>query len=397
MVDASQLNDDPFFRLTDNSAWNACIGKQGTEENYLDGYIEAAIELVTTVIDKKMFDKRDTIVLPVLYNARHAIELVLKYVVNRLAEEGLVQPPSKPHHDIQRYLKLVEGSEIGDENLRNCLATLKPFVTSLSRIDEDGQELRYHTNRNDDPSMSDFSLANLEVIRDSLKVLSKAISELKYRTIDFIDDRAIGAHTSRLSRRDLIAIVKSLPPHDQWRDSVFDEKRKEIQARFHLSGKQFSDAVDVIKSNRQMKALIGVETSLIYLPDHVVIFVAEQWRRLHPKKEAAETGIVSGANISLQEMIEHTALEGNIVSTIQKRLTAPQMAELETICSLGRHGWLSELYEQRVEKTMVRHNLEAAPDKQATDLIDKTTFLNALVKALRQLGRGSLADRLCAM
>ena len=135
MVAAVQLNDDPFFRLTEASDWNACIGRQGTEENYLDGYIEAAIELVTTVLDKKMFAKRDTVVLPVLYNARHAIELVLKYVVNRLAEEGLVRPPSKPHHDIQRYLKLLDEAEIGDEKLRDCTAKLKPFITSLSRID----------------------------------------------------------------------------------------------------------------------------------------------------------------------------------------------------------------------------------------------------------------------
>jgi hypothetical protein len=41
------LADDPFFRLPADSVWNACIGKQGTEENYLDGYIEAAMELVS--------------------------------------------------------------------------------------------------------------------------------------------------------------------------------------------------------------------------------------------------------------------------------------------------------------------------------------------------------------
>jgi len=45
MVDPDQLKDDPFFRLSAASDWSACIGKQGIEENYLDGYIEAAIEL----------------------------------------------------------------------------------------------------------------------------------------------------------------------------------------------------------------------------------------------------------------------------------------------------------------------------------------------------------------
>lgn len=46
MVDQDELTDDPFFRLPADSDWNACVGKQGTEENYLDGHIEAAMELV---------------------------------------------------------------------------------------------------------------------------------------------------------------------------------------------------------------------------------------------------------------------------------------------------------------------------------------------------------------
>jgi hypothetical protein len=34
------LADDPFFKLPDDSDWNACIGKQGNELNYLDGYCQ---------------------------------------------------------------------------------------------------------------------------------------------------------------------------------------------------------------------------------------------------------------------------------------------------------------------------------------------------------------------
>jgi hypothetical protein len=93
MVDSDQLENDPSFRVPAGSDWNACIGKQGTEENYLDGYIEAAMELVTTIIEKKMLDRRDTVVLPMLYNARHAIELVLKFAINRLAAIGVVSSP----------------------------------------------------------------------------------------------------------------------------------------------------------------------------------------------------------------------------------------------------------------------------------------------------------------
>jgi hypothetical protein len=36
-----------------------------------------AIELADAIFEKKMFGKRDTLVLPILYNAPHAIELGL--------------------------------------------------------------------------------------------------------------------------------------------------------------------------------------------------------------------------------------------------------------------------------------------------------------------------------
>src|SRR5208282_6690521 len=113
-----------------------------------------------------------------------------------------VTRPGRPDHGIQSYLDLLEQADLGDEALRQHIRALKPFVTSLSRIDEDGQELRYHTNRDDDQSLSDYSLANLEVIRDSLGDLSKVISAWKYRTIEFIEDRATNACTEKLSRRD---------------------------------------------------------------------------------------------------------------------------------------------------------------------------------------------------
>lgn len=81
---------DPFFSLPKNSEWNACIGRQSDEENYADGYIDAAIELATAVIEKGMYEKRDTLVLPILYNARHAIELNLKLFIGEFARAGIL-------------------------------------------------------------------------------------------------------------------------------------------------------------------------------------------------------------------------------------------------------------------------------------------------------------------
>lgn len=44
---------DPFFKRGPDSEWNACIGSQGDEHNYVDGYMQAALELVEIVIERE--------------------------------------------------------------------------------------------------------------------------------------------------------------------------------------------------------------------------------------------------------------------------------------------------------------------------------------------------------
>lgn len=61
-------------------------GSQGHEEHYVDGYIEAAIELTTAILDKRLYGQRDTLVLPILYSARHAVQLNLKFAASRLRQ-----------------------------------------------------------------------------------------------------------------------------------------------------------------------------------------------------------------------------------------------------------------------------------------------------------------------
>lgn len=398
MIDQDELTDDPFFRLSADSDWNACIGKQGTEENYLDGYIEAAMELVGTVIDKKMVEKRDTVVLAVLYNARHAIELHLKFTINRLAAIAVVPHVARHNHDIQSHLHVLEQADVGDETLRKYVRALKPFVLSLSRIDDDGQELRYHTNSADQRSLSGYSLVNLEIVRDSLGDLKKVLSELKYRTLEFVDEKSTYACTKELSRNDLISIAKSLPQLDKWKGPIFEQKKQSTLARYNLTSDQFSEAMNVIRSNREMKALVGEETTLMYLPDHMVVSVVQQWIKLHPQRSGNMPATIEAVDQGVIEAImERSGTLAEVVSALQTYLTDQQLAELQVIYYLGRDRWFPEFYEDQVQRTRVQHSLVQNTTQQITHLMQKPNFLQALVQALPRIGRPSLAARLAKM
>jgi len=181
-----------------------------------------------------MYGKRDTLVLPILYNARHAVELALKFATDRLVAAGLMQPAGRRDHNIKAYWERLHAASLGDEKLSQTIHALKPFVDSLSRIDNDGQELRYHLNRSEDLSLSDYSLANLAVIRASLSELSEALCVLRYRTMSFFAERGTGAFTSRCSGRDLLTIAQLMPRRDFWRDALFDQQKALAKARFNL-------------------------------------------------------------------------------------------------------------------------------------------------------------------
>ena len=63
-----------------------------------DGYIEAALELASAVLDKKLVASRDTLAMPILYNGRHALELSLKFAINRLHLSLIhISEPTRPY------------------------------------------------------------------------------------------------------------------------------------------------------------------------------------------------------------------------------------------------------------------------------------------------------------
>ena len=246
---------------------------------------------------------------------------------------------------------------LGDEELRHRIAALEPFIRSLSRIDDDGQELRYHLNREEEPSLATYSLANLEVIRDSLGKLSDVISGLRYRTVDYIHECRTHACTNRLSRRDLMWIAQTMPPLSRWREHVFDEKKQAVKDRFGLSNTECSEALKIIKQNREMKALLGGETTLHFLPDELLIWVVQQWRKLHPCRELNDVpAVVKFDEKALTARIEASRIYREMSAAVETRLTSQQVAELQTIYYLGRDEWFPEFYD-RLKSTRRRANI----------------------------------------
>lgn len=284
--------------------------------------------------------------------SRHAIELALKFTTDRLLEADLLKNDGiKRDHNIRVYWERLNGADVGDEKLRTVIAGLKPFVESVSRIDADGQELRYHRNRDNDRSLSEYSTANLKLIQHSLRELEKLLRDLKYRSVDFVDEWKSGC-TARCSRRDLFEIARMMPVRKDWATKAFDDQKEKVKARFQLSNRQFSNALHTIQGNREMAAIVGIENDLLYLTDDDVMWVAEQWRRVHPVRDENENG---GMGLDyfdasrFEGMKERLALYAQVIEAIKDRLSGDALADLEAIFYIERDRIFTEYYPRRVD------------------------------------------------
>lgn len=388
---------DPFFSLGGSGEWNACIGRQGDEENYVDGYMEAALELANAVIDKGQHGKRDTLAMPILYNARHAVELSLKFVINRLCEAGVIAAPLRKNHDIKAHWGHVAATKLGDSQLRAHIARLSPFVDSLHRIDSDGQQLRYPETQDGQQSLSELAVCDLELIRRSLVLLSDLLAEMKYRVQRLVEERATGTFTNEFSRTDLFDLAKALPPRAMWSDPSFDAAKAELMREFGISGGQFSRAIDIIKNHRGMGSLLGTEFALTYLTDEHAQFVIQEWSKIHPPRgDEEDLGLDYFDTSRFHRLGEERDTREAAIAAVIAKLSAKEIADLETIFYIGRERFFCEVYDQRLKSTL---KAQASGDvlESVAHLMSKMNVLDALARGVEILGRPSLATNLRAL
>lgn len=389
---------DPFFEKLADGQWNACVGAQGDEQNYVDGYLQAALELVAAVIDQKRWECRDTLAMPILYNARHAIELSLKFAIKHLHDMGAIGATHRQNHDILSHWTHLKDAAIGDLALRAIISELEPFVVSLAKIDDDGQELRYAENSKGKPSLKNLAVVNLKLIRQSLDTTSGILKKLKDRVLELCDERATGSFTRECSRSDLRTIATMLGSHASWGEDSFYEKKAAVVAKFGLSGRKFSDAVDKIRRSRELAALVALEGDLIYLTDEKVLFAAEEWLGVHPPRVVG-SGIepISVSDIDLEAAIVQAKASRVLSDLIVAKLTNEEFSELEALYYLGRNRQYGEYYEKMLASTVSTNALAESRFERVDHVMSKTNLLKGLIGGCKAAGRPSLAQRLSAL
>lgn len=393
---------DPFFERINDGEWNACVGIQGFELNYVEGFLDAAAIVADALIDGEMTGSRDTLAMPILYNARHGLELALKFVIGSLARIGMIADrPGDPDHDILAYWKHLHAQSVPDYRSRELVVELRPFVVSLDAIDKNGGELRYFENREGRRSLGRHPSIHLKLVRKNVHRLRTLLRGLTDRVEDLELQWPTGTSTKHLSRTDLMEVAKSLGPRSSWTDAAFDDRRKAVKARFGIGNGPLTEAIDAIERSREL----GVHLGKLNRPEHLtgerVLELAALWLAAHPPRNG-DGEIVVVTSKDIRKLLKYGMPEqAKLDQEVLDRFSLEEIADAETLYYVGTVPLLGEEYDAKLRSVVAEHQVAGEARKNRWDkvhhIMSKTTFLKGLMRGLRRTGSPDIADAVSEM
>lgn len=265
---------------SDISKYNACVGNNGWVgmHSYIDGFQSSTVILLESLIkdvDKKDFDGfmwcLDTCVYPILFSARHFLELFLKqqvlrisYLKNKSEDDYEIKLKLLKTHDTHKLWKLflAEVKSVCDIRLNKYLHKIHIFILQFHNIDSTGETFRYPYSQTNSLHLTNHSVIGLKRFYKEFLEFSKVASDFSYLTDYLLKEYRVGTYTEHLSRANIEELALSLPPKKNWTNRILKKYQSYVKDKYGAGSREFGDVLKIIKYNIEFNNIVSDEYKL---------------------------------------------------------------------------------------------------------------------------------------
>lgn len=378
-----------FFCGSEPSQFNACVGNNGNPSysEYAEGFAEAAIHLIDTAIDRLDLD---TLIYPICFNMRHAVELKLKQLVLMLGyvrrDITLTEFEHVSTHDISKiWICLESRANQVDKRVVPYLDTLKAIIVEFADVDPTGQTFRYPFNKSNKKHLTEVSVINVFNLKKVFEKTQAALQCIYYFIENLSDEYRTGTYTRASSRYQIEQIAKKLPQHYEWANNIqhCDSVKESILREFDIGSNEFGRIKKIVENHYDFAAHIGKEILLKRSTKNDWINVFQISKKL--REVDAEF---------MEEMLAAIQATDSCVELISPEA----LLDIFSVYDLGRSGRFSEDYESifnsEISMAKIYANSKTEFSEFSRYFITKTNLIERSVRGLTILKQKTILQEL---
>lgn len=264
-----------FRKEQEQSRFNACVGDNGSRGmfSHIDGYQSATLVMLESILsqyipntddntpEQAFLWNNDTSVYPILFTARHFIEIYIKQKINAInylkVKEDIAEKLVKTHN-IEKlwgiFVEIVEKTR--DSRLAVYIEKIAPYIQDFNRIDPTGETFRYPYSSEGSMHLKGMGVIGLFNFYNKFTELSKVCESFTYEMDSLVDEYRVKTFTKRLSRKDIEGIAQELPFFEECDKPSLSNIKKGLKAKLSIGSQELSDTIDIIKDHIEFKRYI---------------------------------------------------------------------------------------------------------------------------------------------
>ncbi|MGL4447528.1 MAG: hypothetical protein ACRCYV_09005 [Aeromonas sp.] len=385
-----------IFQSKHNGTFNACIGNNSIHDlnTYADGYIEAAQLLLKNIFEQCLIGQLDTLVHPILYCARHAIELTVKSVLYTLnncdlkAEEKIITG-----HSLNKLWGIFHTVANNDSRLLDLYIEINPILVELDAADPNGEDFRYpFRNQNSEQTLKGKSIVDLVTVKNMIEVLKNKLESLLITAELVSVQRNLKTYTQELNRDQLKKLAIDCGKD---KSEYFCDTQAIWQNTHKLSKRAFRRAVDVINKHREFSGYMGKENDFIAISDDLLDTIID-FKLNYLSKNQCYINNWNANNDSVASLLEDTLekpISHQAYHDLKELLTPECVSELIALYELRIHYCYSENYESiysgHLNNLKLSQNLQIDCMEWFIKIFDDGFLLKDLIRSLALIGKNN--------